>query len=81
MESLWLHPLTVCIWANSGGWIGALAISIIVILVDVFTVLDVPLIPSVPKFAATGEISYSIAVIAYLVQPKIVRFYTRKKDG
>jgi uncharacterized membrane protein (DUF2068 family) len=60
-------------------WMGTIAISIIVVIIDVLTVLDLPIIPDVPKFAATGEIPYSIAVIIYLIQPRIRNVYTEKK--
>ncbi len=63
------------------GWLGTIVISLIVIIIDVFTVLDLPIIPGVPKFAATGEIPYSIVVIIYLIQPKITKIFLRKKLG
>jgi hypothetical protein len=59
-------------------WTCTIAISIIVVIIDSLTVLDLPIIPGVPKFAATGEIPYSIAVIIYLIQPRIRRVYTEK---
>lgn len=58
---------------------GTIAISIIVVIIDSLTVLNLPIIPGVPKFAATGEIPYSIAVIIYLIQPRIRNVYTEKK--
>lgn len=62
------------------GWTGTVAISIIVVIIDTFTVLDRSIIPGVPKFAAIGEIPYSTAVIIYLIQPKITKSYNQKKE-
>lgn len=61
------------------GWIGTVIVSTIVILIDLFTLLSLPLIAGVPKFAAIIEIPYSILVILYLIQPSIRKIFTRIK--
>ncbi len=58
------------------GWIGTITVSIFVIVADTLTVLNLPSVPGIPKFAAPTEIIYSIAVIVYLIQPHV-----RKKFG
>jgi hypothetical protein len=62
---------TYLVWkGNRIGWIGTVAISIFVIIVDslaVFNLSNILCIPS-PKFAATGEIPFSILILVYLLQ-------------
>jgi len=68
------------LWADKKtGWLGTIIVSLFVILVDVSTVLGISLIPGVPRAAAIGEIPYSLAVLVYLFQPKIVKVF-KKKD-
>ena len=65
---------TYLIWKRKGlGWIGMVAISIFVIVVDTLAVFDISNIFSIPapKFAAIGEIPFSILVLAYLLQSHI----------
>jgi len=65
------------IWqGKKSGWNGTVAVSIFVIVADALTVLNLPSIPGIPKFAAPTEIIYSIVVIAYLLQTRV-----RKKFG
>jgi hypothetical protein len=62
---------TYLIWKRKRlGWIGTVAISIFVILVDSLALFDLSNILSIPapKFAAIGEIPFSILVLAYLLQ-------------
>ena len=49
--------------------------SIHVIVVDVSAVLGMSLIAGVPRAAALGEIVYSLVVLAYLFQPKIIHVF------
>jgi hypothetical protein len=64
------------LWTGKkSGWIYTIIVSLFVIVVDISTVLNIQLIPGVPKSAALGEISISIIFLAYLLQPKIVRVF------
>ncbi|UCC58640.1 MAG: hypothetical protein JSW14_01600 [Candidatus Bathyarchaeum sp.] len=61
------------IWGGRrSGWVGTIFVALFVIVVDVFTVLNVSLIAGVPRSAAFGEIFYSLVVLLYLLQPKII---------
>jgi hypothetical protein len=53
------------------GWIGTFATFMFVTVTDVLTLLNLPSIPGIPKFAAVAEISYSVIVLLYLVQPHV----------
>jgi hypothetical protein len=67
----------VLIWQNKKvGWIGTIAVSLFVIAADSLTLLDLPSIPGIPKFAGFTEIAYSILVVGYLLQPKVRRKYS-----
>jgi hypothetical protein len=67
----------VLIWQGKKlGWFGTIAISIFVIIADTLTVLNLPSIPGIPRFAAAGEIPYSLFVVFYLMLPHV-----RKKFG
>ena len=57
------------------GWVGTILVSIFVIVVDVSAVLNVSIIPGVPRSAAFGEIFYSLVALLYLFQPKIIHFF------
>jgi len=58
---------SVLIWqGNKIGWIGTIAVSLFVIAADSLTLLDLPSIPGIPKFAGFGEITYSGLIIVYL---------------
>jgi hypothetical protein len=60
------------VWAGKrSGWIGTVIVSLFVIFVDTLTVLGLLSFLGIPKFAAFGEIPFSILVIAYLVQPHV----------
>jgi hypothetical protein len=62
------------LWMNKrSGWVGTLAVSLFVIVVDLLAVsglLNVFSIPA-PVFAASGEIPYSLLVLLYLIQDHI----------
>lgn len=49
------------------GSYGTIATALFVIVVDSLTLLDLPSIPGVPKFAAGTEIIYSLIVLIYLL--------------
>ncbi len=64
------------IWqGKKAGWIGTVAVSIFVSVADALTLLSLPSIPGIPKFAAPTEIIYSIFVVAYLLQTKVRKKY------
>lgn len=68
--------LAVLIWQSRKiGWIGTIAVSLFVIVADSLTLLDLPSIPGIPKFAGFTEIVYSILVVGYLLQAKVRRKY------
>jgi len=58
---------TYGIWlGRSWGWIGTVAVSLFVTVVDALALLDLPSVPGIPKFAAGSEIVYSLLVLFYL---------------
>lgn len=60
---------TYGIWmGKSWGWIGTVATSLFVTVVDALTLLNLPSIPGIPKFAAGTEIVYSMLVLLFLSQ-------------
>jgi hypothetical protein len=58
------------------GWIGTVAVSLFVIAADVLAVLGVLNFLGIPKFAAIGEVPFSLMVLAYLLQ-----IHVRSKYG
>ena len=65
------------LWAGrKSGWLGTIIVSLFVIVVDICAVLNITLIAGVPTSAALGEIVYSLAVVAYLFQPKIIKLFS-----
>ena len=50
------------------GWIGTVAVAVFVIIADSLTLLNLPSVPGIPKFAGFGEITYSILILLYLSQ-------------
>jgi hypothetical protein len=52
-------------------------VSLFVIVVDICVVVNITLILGVPKTAALGEIVYSLVVVAYLFQPKIIKLFKK----
>ena len=72
----------VLIWQRKkAGWIGTVAISLFVIIADSLTLLNLPSIPGIPKFAGFTEITYSILIVSYLLQTKIRRIYFAPKKN
>ncbi|PVX23101.1 MAG: hypothetical protein CW691_11565 [Candidatus Bathyarchaeum sp.] len=66
------------LWTGKkSGWLGTIIVSLFVIVVDISEVLDVSLIPGVPRTAALGEIVYSLIVVVYLVQHKILQVFNK----
>ena len=66
----------VFIWQGKKvGWIGTVAVSLFVIAADSLTLLDLPSIPGIPKFAGFTEIAYSVLVVGYLLQTRVRRKY------
>jgi hypothetical protein len=62
------------------GWLGTIAVSLFVISVDSLTLLDLPSIPGIPKFAGFTEIIYSVLIVGYLLQTRLRRkFFGPKK--
>jgi hypothetical protein len=60
------------IWIQKNfGWIGTFATLMFVTVADALTLFILPSIPGIPKFAAVAEISYSVIVLLYLVQPHL----------
>ncbi len=55
------------------GWIGTITISLFVTVADTLTLLDLPSIPGIPKFAGPLEIAYSVLIICYLFSPHVRR--------
>lgn len=67
---------TYLLWLQkSWGWIGTLALLIFVVVADSLTLLDLPSVPGIPKFAGYGEITYSIIVILYLMAATVRNKY------
>jgi vacuolar-type H+-ATPase subunit I/STV1 len=52
------------------GIMGAILTSLFVAVVDSLTLLNLPSVPGIPKFAAFPEIIYSIFIMFYLLQAK-----------
>ncbi len=72
----------VLIWEGKKiGWIGTIAVSLFVIAADSLTLLDLPSIPGIPKFAGFTEIAYSVLVVGYLLQPRIRKKYFASKKN
>jgi hypothetical protein len=66
----------VFVWQGKKiGWLGTVAVSLFVILVDLSTVLNFPSIPGIPKSAAATEIVYSFLAVLYLLQNDIRKKY------
>jgi hypothetical protein len=66
----------VFIWNGKKlGWVGTVAVALFVIIADSLTLLNLPSIPGIPKFAGFGEIAYSVLVVGYLLQVGVRRKY------
>ena len=76
MFSVLTIVFTVFIWQGKKlGWVGTVTVSLFVITVDSLTLLNLPSIPGIPKFAGFGEITYSVLVLGYLLQAGVRRKY------
>jgi hypothetical protein len=53
------------------GLVGTIVVCVFVIIADSLTLLNLPSIPGIPKFAAIMEIPYSVIVVLYLLQPNV----------
>jgi hypothetical protein len=66
----------VFIWqGKKAGWIGTVAVGLFVIAADSLTLLDLPSVPGIPKFAGFGEITYSVLMIIYLCTSQVRKKY------
>jgi hypothetical protein len=71
----------VFIWqSKKSGWIGTVAVSIFVSVADALTLLNLPSIPGIPKFAAPTEIVYSLIVMFYLFRNDVTKKYLAIKQ-
>ena len=67
---------TYGIWkGTTWSWIGTVGISLFVLLVDTLAMLELPNIPSIPKFAGVAEIFYSLVVLICLSQKQVIAKY------
>jgi hypothetical protein len=74
--SLLTLVFAAAIWMQKRwGWIGTVAVAAFVIVADSLTLLDLPSVPGIPKFAGFGEISYSAILLVYLLQAHIRTAY------
>ncbi len=60
------------------GWVGTVIVSLFVTVADALTLLDLPSIPGIPKFAGPLEIAYSVLIICYLFSPHVRRKFLLK---
>lgn len=68
------------IWlGNRWGWHGTVTVSIFVTVADGLTLLNLPSIPGIPKFAGAAEIIYSLAVCLYMFQKHVRAKYKVSK--
>ena len=58
------------------GWIGTIAISAFVILVDTLAAIDLFNVLGIPNLAALGEIPYSFIIVFYLFEDHIRSKYS-----
>ena len=70
---------TYLIWLGKrSGWIGTVAVSLFVIIVDILAILDLSNVLGIPapNVAAIGEIPFGILILVYLLQ-----YHVRSKYG
>ena len=53
------------------GWIGTVAISLFIIIVDTLALFDLYNILGIPKTAGLGEIPYSLIILFYLLEDHV----------
>ena len=63
------------------GWIGTIAVALFVTIADLLTLLDLPSVPGIPKFAGFGEITYSVIIVLYLLQRHVRDKYRIHQSG
>ncbi len=61
--------------SKNWGWYGTVAVSAFVIVADALTLLNLPSIPGIPKFAGAAEIAYSLLLLLYLSQRHVKAKY------
>ena len=67
---------TILFWMRKrSGWIGTCVISLFVILADTTAVFSLFNVLGIPKFAALGEIPYSLFILFYLIEGHIKSEY------
>jgi hypothetical protein len=67
----------IFIWRGKKiGWSGTIVVSVFVSVADVLTLIGLPSIPGIPKFAAPTEIVYSVFVVFYLLLPHVKKKFT-----
>ncbi len=63
---------TYLVWTGKRlGWISTVAVFLFVIIADALMVLGLLTVLGIPKFAAVGEIPFSIMVLGYLLNPTL----------
>jgi len=62
------------------GLLGTIGVSTFVVVADSLTVLDLPSVPGIPKFAAAFEITYSLLIVIYLLQRGLKRKATKSNQ-
>jgi hypothetical protein len=68
---------SVFIWRGKKiGWSGTIVVSVFVSVADVLTLIGLPSIPGIPKFAAPTEIAYGVFVVSYLLLPHVKSKFT-----
>jgi hypothetical protein len=71
----------VLVWqGKKAGWIGTVVVSVFVIVADSLTLLNLPSIPGIPKFAGATEISYSLIIIGYLSLGRVRKNFLGKNQ-
>lgn len=60
------------------GWVGTISVSVFVSAADILTLLDLPIIPGIPKTPALAEIAYSLILIFYLSRRNVRKKLNKK---
>ena len=68
---------TYGVWlGRKWGWTGTVLVSMFVTAADVLTLLNLPSVPGIPKFAAGIETLYSVVLLLYLFQSHVRAQFT-----
>ncbi|MCW4054284.1 MAG: hypothetical protein NWE84_05115 [Candidatus Bathyarchaeota archaeon] len=60
------------LWTRKGwGWFGTVLTFTFVVIADALTLLNLPSIPGIPKFATVIEIVYSVIILLYLYRLRV----------